>query len=62
MKNQQMVPGKQVRARGRLMGQLHDPLVVEAFPVRGLYHDYARCRSRDRIFFFRPDELSVLQQ
>ncbi len=58
MAPQDIRPGIQVKVVGKPWGdQGPEILVVEKYPIRGLYHDYVLCRWNDRPLYFLPDEL-----
>lgn len=54
-----LTPGKRVRVRrpSRFFPDFRE-LIVERYPVKGLYHDYVLCREKGRAYYFLPEELA----
>lgn len=63
MTSHELLPGRKVRIVAKPWGdQGPQVLVIEQFPVRGLYNDYVMCRWGDRPLYFLPDELRPLEE
>jgi len=63
MAPQELQPGKKVSIIGQMLDdQRPKTLIVEKFPVRGLYHDYALCRCGDLPLYFLPAELRPAEE
>ncbi|HRR25090.1 MAG TPA: hypothetical protein PLP42_14820 [Acidobacteriota bacterium] len=55
-------PGRQVKITRRDCAVLTEELmVIEQFPIKGLYREYVKCRSlTGRVLYFLPEELSFV--
>jgi len=48
------------RARRRFPkaeSEKQEVVVIEAYPVHGIYHDFVRCRTNGHRLYFLPEEL-----